>query len=90
MPKGVKRPKSERLQKELNEVIENLQKAEIARTELKVKKESLEKEIRAYENESILNLVEESGLSPDELRAVLASYNNASAVPEEAAATINV
>lgn len=87
MPRGVRRPKSERLREELDEVIENLQKLEKTKTELEEKREILEKELRFCENESILNLVDESGLSPEEIKAALEHYKNANETQVEAAAT---
>lgn len=74
MPRGVRRPKPEKLREELNEVLESLQKNETAKVELEERKEALEKELRFCENESILNLVEQSGLNTEEIKEALERY----------------
>lgn len=87
MPRGVRRPKPEKLREELNEVLESLQKNETAKVELEERKEALEKELRFCENESILNLVEQSGLNTEEIKEALERYQGTNV--KQAAATTN-
>ncbi|WP_097006555.1 hypothetical protein [Lacrimispora amygdalina] len=87
MPRGVRKAKSVRLREELNEVLENLQKIEKAKEELEERKEILEKELRFCENESILNLIEQSGLNADEVKYALERYSNVNDKQVEVAAT---
>ncbi|WP_373262007.1 hypothetical protein [Hungatella hathewayi] len=87
MPRGVRRPKSERLREELDEVIKNLQNLEESKADLEEKKTVLEQELRFCENELVLNMVDESGLSPEEIKEAIERYRNTNAEQAEVAAT---
>ena len=87
MPRGVRRPKSEKLREELDEVIKNLQSLEETKSELEERKTVLEKELRFCENELVLNMVDESGLSPEEIKEAIERYRNTNAEQAEVAAT---
>lgn len=87
MPRGVTRPKSEKLREELEEVIKNLHSLEETKSELEEKKTVLEKELRFCENELVLNMVDESGLSPEEIKEAIERYRNTNAEQAEVAAT---
>ena len=87
MPRGVRKAKSVRLREELNEVLKDLQKIEKTKKELEERKEILEKELRFCDNESILNLIEQSGLNADEVKYALERYSNVNDKQVEVAAT---
>lgn len=87
MPRGVRRSKSEKLRDELGEVIKNLQSLEETKAELEEKKTTLEKELRFCENELVLNIVDESGLKPEEIKEAIERYRNTNEEQAEVAAT---
>jgi len=87
MPRGVRRPKLERLREELDEVIKNLQSLEETKADLEEKKTVLEKELRFCENELVLNMIDESGLSPEEIKEAIERYRNTNTEQAEVAAT---
>jgi uncharacterized protein YicC (UPF0701 family) len=74
MARGVKREKSVRLSEELKRTNYLLEKNLEAGKELQAKKKELEREIELCAKKSILDLVEQSGLSTDELKDAINSY----------------
>jgi len=75
MPRGVKREKSVRLNEELEKINSLLEKSLENVRELQEKKKELERELEFCEKESLLEIVEQSGLSIDELKDAIASYS---------------
>lgn len=71
MPRGVRRDKSVRLNEELDRINESIQKATEVIREMQMRKKEVEKELELYEKSSIIEMVESSGLSADELKELL-------------------
>lgn len=71
MPRGVRRDKSVRLNEELDRINETIQKATETIREMQIRKKEVEKELELYEKSSIIEMVESSGLTADELKILL-------------------
>ena len=74
MPRGVRREKTVRLTEELEQVNEALNKSMRTTKTLQARKQELEKELMLCEKESVIKVVKECGLNPDELKAAIETF----------------
>lgn len=74
MPRGVRREKTVRLTEELEQVNEALNKSMRTTKTLQARKKELEKELMLCEKESVIKVVKECGLNPDELKTAIETF----------------
>lgn len=77
MPRGQKRPQTEILKEQLEKTVEKIAKYEEALKAAKAEKKQIEEDLKKTEFEDLIALMEEKGLSAEDIMALIeASVGN--------------